>query len=407
MKQDHVTITECHQLLQNVLRDAFNVQTILFTPPYTDIKKIDNGMRAAVWSDYEHQNSQLFLSDAFPPYRIIIVRSNLGFYNVLATFGKNRESKSEFIAIGPFRNNELSANYYTQILKEAMITPAEIRSIKAMYERIPFAQVDAVVNVTKHILEASVPEFAGAVPEYLQFADQKNETVINNDLLSSYSIEFAQKYRDLLFDFLELIVVGDHQRARISLQTFLQEIVLLNPKNMRDYKMFLQTINDYCHMALLRTSVHPLHILNQAASLRSKIEEETSLAKLELLPREICRKYCLLVKNHANPECSKLTKDVMAHIQFHLEEDLTLNSLAALFQKNASVLSSTFSREAGMSLTAYIQHTRIQAALKLLNATDMSVSEIATAVGYQDFSYFSKVFSKNVGCSPRAYRTGK
>ena len=97
----------------------------------------------------------------------------------------------------------------------------------------------------------------------------------------------------------------------------------------------------------------------------------------------------------------------MDYINLHLEDELSLQQLAAHFNKNASSLSHSFTLEAGCSLTVYIQQTRIQAALKLFHTTDMSVSEVATAVGYQDFSYFSKVFSRHVGCSPRAYRTGR
>ena len=43
---------QCYELLRNVLLDAFNVPTIYFTPPYDDISKIDQGIRAAVcWNE--------------------------------------------------------------------------------------------------------------------------------------------------------------------------------------------------------------------------------------------------------------------------------------------------------------------------------------------------------------------
>ena len=80
-----------------------------------------------------------------------------------------------------------------------------------------------------------------------------------------------------------------------------------------------------------------------------------------------------------------------------------LNILAEHFGKNASVLSNTFSKETGQSLTRFIQQSRMTEAIKLFNTTDMSVSEVALMVGYQDFSYFSKLFSKYVGCSPKEY----
>lgn len=401
MESDKSTIERCHRLLQDILRDAFNIQAILFIPPYGDFKQIDQGMRAAVWTDYDLEDGSRFFAKDYPQHRIIIVRSNLGFYNIIITLSKGFQP--EFITVGPFRDNELSANYFAQILKESQINPSEIQRTKYMYERMPLAQVDAVVNVTKHVLEAFLPDFHEIIPEFMHFSEQKKAVVINTDLLNAYSADYSAKYRELLFEFLGHIANGNNPKAKEALYAFLNETSLVNHRNMSEYKSVMLRINEYCHLTLLNTSIHPLHILKQTSSINIKIKEETSLARLEKMPSEICHKYCLLVKNYANPECSRLTKDVIAYIQLHLDEDLTLSLLASHYHKNASALSNTFSKDMGMSLTTYIQQTRIQAALKLFNTTDMSVSEVATAVGYQDFSYFSRLFTRYVGHSPRAY----
>ena len=157
-------------------------------------------------------------------------------------------------------------------------------------------------------------------------------------------------------------------------------------------------------MELLTTTIHPYHVIKQMVSTRTKIESLTSMAKLEQMPNEICHKYCLLVKNYANPDYSRLTKDVIDYIQLHLEEELSLNFLAEQFGKNASALSHSFSKETGISLTKFIHQARVHEAIRLFNTTDFSVSDVAIMVGYQDFSYFSKVFSGQTGMSPREYR---
>ena len=395
------TIQSCHKMLQDILRDAFNIPAILFEPPYGDFKQIDQGIRAAVWTKYDMTDRTHFFSETNTGYRIIIVKGNLGFYNILAILSSGIQP--EFISVGPFRDNELSARYFTQILKESQIAPDELQRTKSMYERKPFAQTDAVVNVMRHILEYFFPDFQQITPEYLHFSEQKKKAVINTELLDLYSVDHSEKYRNLLFDFLYHITNGNNPAAKEALQIFLQETAPTNSKNMSEYKTTLLKINEYCHLTLLGTSIHPLHILRQTTSLNIKIREETSYSQLKKMPNEICHKYCLLVNNYANPECSKLTKDIIAYIQLHLEEPLSLRQLADHFNKNASALSHTFSKDMGVSLTTYIQQTRIQAAISLFNTTTMSVSEVATAVGYQDFSYFSKIFSRHVGYSPRTY----
>ena len=403
MEQHKSTILNCYELLKNVLLDAFKVPTVLFTPPYKDITKIDQGMRAAVWTNYNDQNTKIHFSDSSKQYRMFIVKSNLGFYNILAIFGSG--TKPDFISVGPFRDEELSPGYFTHILKESHIAPADIQEMKYIYERMPLVQPDTVVNVMKHIIGSFVEAFKEIIPDMLQYSEQNRAVDVNRDILDHYSIEYAEDYQRSLFKFLAFLKYGDTINAKKTLNDFLHKTVLTGNKSMRDHKIVLQTINNYCHMELLHTDIHPLHVIKLAVSIRMKIENMTSMTKLEQMASEICHKYCLLIKNYANPDNSRLTKDVVAYIQLHLDEELSLRHLAAHFKKNASVLSNTFSKETGQTLTKFIHQTRIQEAIRLFNTTDLSVSEVAMTVGYPDFSYFSKVFSRNVGCSPREYKS--
>ncbi len=402
MEQNTPTIRNCYELLKNILLDAFKVPTMFFTPPYADITKIDQGMRAAVWTNYNDQNTKIHFSDTTCEYRMLIIKSNLGFYNILAIFGSG--TKPDFVSVGPFRDEELSPGYFTNILKESHIAPADIQEMKHIYERMPLVQPDAIVNVMKHIIGSFVEEFQEIVPEILQFSEENRTVNINRDVLDNYSMEYAEEYQKLLFKFLRFLKYGDTASAKKALHGFLDKLTLTGNKSMRDYKITLHRVNDYCHMELLHSSIHPLYVIKLAASVSMKIENMTSMNKLEQMANEICHKYCLLVKNYANPDSSRLTKDVIAYIQLHLDEDLSLNHLAGHFKKNASALSNTFSKETGQTVTKFIHMTRVQEAIRLFNTTNLSVSEVAMAVGYTDFSYFSKVFSKNIGCSPREYK---
>jgi len=402
MKQENEIFKDCYNLLQQVLLDAFNVATLYHTPPYQDINRIDLGMRAAVWTNYNDQNTKIRFDSVSQSLRIIIVKSNLGFYNILITLSS--ENTPDFISIGPFRDEELSPTYFTQILKDAHIAPYDVQRMRYIYENMPLIQLDSIVNVSKHILSNFISEFKSISPELMQYSEQKRAIEMNAAVLDERFIEHSSRYQQLLFSFLDYLKIGDNENAKKALHDFWQESNLIKSRNMREYKLNLLMLNDYCHMTLMETSIHPFHILKQSNSIRTKIESMTSFAKLEQMPGEICHKYCLLVKNYANPEYSRLTKDIIAYIQLHLEEKLSLDFLAGHFGKNPSVLSNSFSKETGQTLTKYIHQVRIKEALRLFNTTDMSVSEISLAVGYQDFSYFSKVFTQNVGMSPREYR---
>lgn len=403
MKTLNLPLAACLDLLQNVLLDAFQVQVNLLMYPYEDIHKIDQGLRSLVWTDYSDEDTKFSLSSgSLAEHRLIIIKSNLGFYNVLAFPDKSEQPS--FISIGPFRDDELSPDFFTRILKESHISPTDIQKMKHIYEQMPYAQLDSVTNVSQHIISAYFPEFKSVVPEVIQYSEHNRSININTDLLESYSAENTEEYHRTLFEFLEALKHGDTTIARNSMHEFLQAAKMTNRMKMREYKLYLQMINDYCHMSLLGSDIHPYHILKQAVSTRTKIENMTSMAKLEQMPNEICHKYCLLVKNYSNPDLSRITKKVVDYIQLHLDEELSLNILADHFNKNASALSNVFSKETGTGITKYIQQTRVQEAIRLFNSTNMSVSEVAVSVGYQDFSYFSKVFSRIIGQTPKEYR---
>ncbi len=393
------------ELLQQVLMDAFNVAAVYHTPPYADFEKIDWGIRAAVWTKYDDEDSRILFHNSAAGRQFLIVKSNLGFYNLILTL--QACATPDFISVGPFRDEELTPEYFITILKEANISPATIQGMRSIYETMPFAQLDAVVNVTRHIVSIYFEEFRDITPRLLQYAEQKREVIMNMDVLDRKTAEDSKQYQERLFTLLKYIKQGDVDHAKNSLRSFWQKANFDKTKNTKEYRNHLMTLNDYCHMALLETDIHPSHILKQATSLRLKLDSISSYARLEQMPAEICRKYCLLVKNYAHPGYSKMTKDIIAHIHFHMEAPLSLSYFADYFSKNATLLSNVFKKETGQTLTNYIQQVRMEEAHRLLHTTDLSISDIAIAVGYPDFSYFSKIFSRFHGCSPSAYRRNR
>ena len=98
----------------------------------------------------------------------------------------------------------------------------------------------------------------------------------------------------------------------------------------------------------------------------------------------------------------------LEYIQDHYtEESLTLGNVACEVQVNANYLSSIFSQSMQKTFTEYVTEKRMEKARKLLRDTAVATSEIAAAVGYKDSHYFSFVFKKTQGVSPRDYRNGK
>jgi two-component system response regulator YesN len=90
--------------------------------------------------------------------------------------------------------------------------------------------------------------------------------------------------------------------------------------------------------------------------------------------------------------------------QHYANPDLSLNEVAAHINLSPSHFSMVFSRETGETFKEYLTTLKIQKAKELLRTTSLKSFEISYRVGYKDPHYFSHVFKKQTGLSPKEFR---
>lgn len=95
--------------------------------------------------------------------------------------------------------------------------------------------------------------------------------------------------------------------------------------------------------------------------------------------------------------------DITAYIQENLSEALHLPSVSEKFGFSGRTVLRMFKRDLGMTFDTYLRLARIIRATELLTRTDISITEVAYAVGYQSLSSFSHTFRNLVGLSPQEY----
>lgn len=98
---------------------------------------------------------------------------------------------------------------------------------------------------------------------------------------------------------------------------------------------------------------------------------------------------------------------VQKYINAHIDHKLTLNEVADVFGLSPNYLSSLFKKNCEYGFSEYINFHKIQHAKKLLQEGNYKIYEIAEQLGFENAFYFSKVFKKVEGCSPRDYISSK
>ncbi|CRK81868.1 DNA-binding response regulator [Neobacillus massiliamazoniensis] len=102
---------------------------------------------------------------------------------------------------------------------------------------------------------------------------------------------------------------------------------------------------------------------------------------------------------------SELINHAIQIIQTEYSEKLTLNYLASRIHINPAYLSRKFQEEVGMGFSEFLNNIRLKAAQKMLiQYPDMSISGISDKCGFNSQHYFSQMFRKVTGISPRDYR---
>lgn len=91
-------------------------------------------------------------------------------------------------------------------------------------------------------------------------------------------------------------------------------------------------------------------------------------------------------------------------LENYQNENLSLNMVASEVGLSSSHFSTIFKQETGHSFVEFLAQIRMEKAKELLRFTDKKVAEISYAIGYKDPHYFSYLFKKNQGCTPKEYR---
>ncbi len=113
---------------------------------------------------------------------------------------------------------------------------------------------------------------------------------------------------------------------------------------------------------------------------------------------------CELLSSRRQNYRQKVIAGVQEYIRQNLNKRLSLNDVAAVFNFNPSYLSQLFAKYADCGFVEYITTARVEAAKELLAHGDGRINEISEQLGFESPFYFSKVFKKYAGVSPRDYQ---
>jgi two-component system, response regulator YesN len=319
----------------------------------------------------------------------------------------SKEEEACTIIIGPYFDK--TPNLY-RLSRDYHLSSIQSEDLKLICDKIHILTAEkarsygSVLQQFTNIIEQEMTPIV-IVSKESNRHDQKREDHFNVD----QEAELVKLRYKTERDFMNAVERGDKKKA----------LQLINSKNMlfsfserfpnqplRRLKNVAIILNTLLRTSARNSDVPAIIIHRISEKFAYEIENANQVETLHQLEDCMIEQYCDLVISNSLSQYTTMTRQVIEYIHSFYNKQINKEELAAKLSTHPSHLSRKFKEETKFTLTAYQQMLRINQAKHLLKTENLSVEEIAWTIGYDDPSYFARVFKKETGRTPSAYRDG-
>lgn len=200
------------------------------------------------------------------------------------------------------------------------------------------------------------------------------------------------------------VKLGDRDSALKLIQEILADIFIVGAAQISVIKARVLELV----VVLSRAAVEGGAEFEQALEINTEfvqnISRNNNLEEIDLGAVEALKKYLKAVQRNDKVKNRQLINQIKKFILKNYNTNLTLEQIAESVFMSPYYVSRIFKEEQGITIMEYLTKVRLEEAKKLLRNPRYHIDEIAEKLGYNDPSYFSKVFRRKEGMTPTQYR---
>jgi len=239
-----------------------------------------------------------------------------------------------------------------------------------------------------------------------KIAELMNEKRIN--ALSLENIEKRNKFKKYPYEMekelIAYVQAGDSVNAIAILNGILGEIFAISSGNLDIIKANIYELT----AVLMRAAVDAGVVLTDLSAVLKKVttilSQETQYDEVCLLTSEVMENIIsILYQNRFKKQSNEHLMKAINFIKKNYESEISLDMVAKNVFVSGYYLSHLFRDEMNMTFSDYVNKVRMEAAVKLMKERRLSISDIAIKTGFKEAGYFSKIFKKYHGISPKKY----
>lgn len=396
-----------YQIIMSFLRrylEASHIHSYLLSPPIKEPVVFDNGLRNYLFESPKYEKLLHSMLDACQLKTVYFLTDTYGCHYVLAYL-----PDGDCLFVGPYSYVKFDEPLIYRLARQFQVPADKMSGFKSYYYSLPFvSQEERFVLLILTFMDEvygsqdsyTVDFVTTPFDEQMLYGEYSAEPPEPEDTLQDNEARYQ-----LMADLLAAVKTTNAKLAIQLMHQFLAKVPgprFSNP--LKDAKNWLIVFNTSLRMTAEQANVHSYYLGKISAKFSFRIDALTNPDHKTRIMQDMIRQYCLLIQNHAECEYSRLIQRVLIMIEANLASDLSLKAIAGELNINASYLSHLFKKEVGITLTEYVNKTRIEESLVCLNGTDMQIQAIGQKVGIYDLAYFTKLFKKQIGMSPSDYR---
>lgn len=321
------------------------------------------------------------------------------------------EEKQTALLVGPYLSAQLSEEELLEMSEENGLSPQMQRTVREYYTSLPVLRDTNLLFVMLETFCERIwhrPSFAVVdvnhehqVPVTVLHSEPHTDN-FDDHLVHMKVLEQRYGFEN---EMIRAVTLGQIHKEKQFLSGFeAMQLEVRSASPLRSAKNYSIIMNTLLRKAAENGGVHPVYLDRVSSDFARKIEETSVLSAFPALMHEMFRAYCRLVRKHSIRQYSPAVQKAILLIDSDLSASLTLSTLAAAQNLSEGYLATIFKKETEKTISEYVREKRMKHAAHLLITTRLQIQTIALHCGIMDVQYFSKLFKKHMGKTPKEYR---
>lgn len=361
---------------------------------------------------YENQTEKFLNPLNFKPskeYRFPVIKKSVFSEKYIFVSVFNNQVFEGTVATGPALSFPLSEEKINGIINDSYAFFYR-EKVFHYYRSLPIIGHEKLINISVFIYHLFNNELLS--PKLIMSENAKlSDTNITNekvDLTVSHNLQYNIVHHDRLFEKKLLSIIREGRVENLKELSAIKEeeaaSILSKSSYLRSNKNHIITLITLVSRAAIDGGLHEEIAFSLHDNFIQQVEELNRLDEIRSLAGDALYTFAEKVKEIKDEQYSKTITTCKDYIYKHIYEEINHNDIANKVELSPKYLSFLFKKEVGMTVSEYIQQTKIDEVKKLLACSNTPISDICSLLNFYDQSYFTKVFKKLVGITPKQFR---